>query len=68
MEEEFNYEEYRLTKEQLEHSRKGKYYCLQCSQEAQYMRYGFTWCEEHKENIREDPEDLEEIVIDRFSP
>lgn len=56
----FNYNEFRV--------REGEEvrYCLKCGEKAAYLRWGYYWCEEHKKNLQEDPEALEEIVIERL--
>ncbi len=53
------YEEFRI--------RDGKSYnCILCRNPAEYTRYGYTWCEEHKKNLDKEPEDLEEIIIEKY--
>ena len=42
------------------------YNCILCGEPAEYMRYGFTWCEEHKKNLDKEPEYLEEMIIKRY--
>lgn len=53
-----NYEKYLIKDE--------KVYCLKCGEIGKYKRFGYVWCEQHKEFLDDDPEDLENIVIDRL--
>lgn len=57
-EEPIDYNQFRIEGENV--------FCIKCGKPAEYKRWGFTWCEEHKRNIEKDPEELERIVIRRF--
>lgn len=59
----FNYEQFRV-----KDSVKGeeKLFCLECGKPAGYERFGHAWCKEHKDFLKEDPEALEKIVINRL--
>lgn len=41
-----------------------QYNCIVCFRPAVYDYHSFTFCEGHKEKIREDPEDLEHLIFD----
>ena len=56
---ELDYEKY-LIKEDRE------FYCLKCGKKGKYKRFGYVWCEQDKKFLGDDPEDLEQIVIDRL--
>jgi len=54
-----NYEQFRITTgKQL--------FCIKCGAKAEYENYGYTWCEAHKEFVHDDPEELEDMVIERL--
>ena len=57
--EKFDYEKYRIKDDK-------RMFCFKCGSPAKYICLGYTWCEEHKEFLKQDPEDLEIIVIERL--
>ena len=59
LESEIDFENFRLKPDQ-------KMYCLKCGNPAAYERHGYAWCEEHKDYLKQDPEELEIIVIKRL--
>ncbi len=38
------------------------YNCILCGEPAEYMRGKYTWCEEHKNNLDKNSEDLEKMI------
>ncbi|MCK4729833.1 MAG: hypothetical protein KAT28_00795 [Candidatus Aenigmarchaeota archaeon] len=53
------YEEFRI-------KNGNSYNCILCGEPAEYMRYGYTWCEEHKKYLDDNPEELEEMIIKKY--